>query len=239
MFFCFCFVDTRRWILQKRAPWRPRPSLNRHRPPRRRNLPPSQDSCPSSSPKYETPKRLFTKHRDTVRHVLLCLQNFQAADPKKASPAPPAAAEPAPAVKTKEEPKPAAKPSETTADNKAAVTAAQTGEDAPSGPKKLEKRNSIQLFFKIRVRAPQRRWGLVSARSGSARKHFFCLNFRVRSVTLQMLASKRNHSLVLQQLRSPNEARSASEGSPVQTDSPSPPSLFPASHPSLQSHHFD
>lgn len=80
------------------------------------------------------------------------MQTFQAADSKKASPAPPAAAEPAPAAKTKEEPKPAAKTSETNADNKPAVTAVQTGEDSPTAPKKLEKRNSIQLFFKILVR---------------------------------------------------------------------------------------
>lgn len=89
------------------------------------------------------------RHAD--RHVLLHVRTFQAADPKKASPEVPAAAEPAPPVKTKEEPKPAAKTSETTAESKAAVTAAQTGNDAPSAPKKLEKRNSVQLFFKILV----------------------------------------------------------------------------------------
>lgn len=89
--------------------------------------------------------------REAGRHVLP-IRTFQAADPKKASPEVPAAAEPAPAVKTKEEPRATAKTSESTAESKAAVTAPQTGDDAPSAPKKLEKRNSIQLFFKILVR---------------------------------------------------------------------------------------
>lgn len=76
----------------------------------------------------------------------------QAADPKKAAPAPAAAAEPVQTVKTKEEPKPAAKSSEAVVENKPAVVASQTGDDAANVPKKLEKRNSIQLFFKILVR---------------------------------------------------------------------------------------
>lgn len=57
----------------------------------------------------------------------------------------------------------------------------------------------------------------------------FFLNFRVRSVTLQMPASKR----ILQRLRSPNESRTTRDGSPVQTDSPplclSLSSFYPAS----------
>ncbi|XP_070695483.1 breast carcinoma-amplified sequence 1 isoform X2 [Pempheris klunzingeri] len=70
-----------------------------------------------------------------------------AADPKKATPAPAAAAE---AAKAKEEPKGAPKSSEAVVDSKPAAVASQAGDDAASVPKKLEKRNSIQLFFKIR-----------------------------------------------------------------------------------------
>uniref|UniRef100_A0A1A7Z7N9 Breast carcinoma amplified sequence 1 n=2 Tax=Iconisemion striatum TaxID=60296 RepID=A0A1A7Z7N9_9TELE len=71
------------------------------------------------------------------------------AEPKKATVAPPAAeAEAAPAIKAKEEPKAAAKHSEAAVDNKPASVACPTGDDAASVPRKLEKRNSIQLFFK-------------------------------------------------------------------------------------------
>lgn len=60
-----------------------------------------------------------------------------------------------------------------------------------------------------------------------------CLNFRVRSVTLQMLASKRIRSLVLQRLRSPNESRTTSQGSQYRLTALPSVSL---SHPSIQSH---
>lgn len=73
----------------------------------------------------------------------------QAADPKKATPAP---AEAAQTAKTKDEPKPAAKSSEAPADSKPPAVASQTGDDTAAVPKKLEKRNSIQLIFKILVR---------------------------------------------------------------------------------------
>ncbi|XP_023122505.1 breast carcinoma-amplified sequence 1 isoform X14 [Amphiprion ocellaris] len=71
-----------------------------------------------------------------------------AAESKKATPTPPAAAEATQAVKTKEEPKAAAKSSEAVVDNKPASVASQAGDDAANVPKRLEKRNSIQLFFK-------------------------------------------------------------------------------------------
>lgn len=77
------------------------------------------------------------------------LQHLQAADPKKASPAPAAAPE---TVKAKEEPKAAAKSSEAVVDNKPASVASQAAGDAAKAPKKLEKRNSIHQFFKILVR---------------------------------------------------------------------------------------
>ncbi|XP_059189993.1 breast carcinoma-amplified sequence 1 isoform X3 [Centropristis striata] len=69
-----------------------------------------------------------------------------AAEPKKETPAPAAAAETA---KAKEEPKAAAKASDAPVDNKLASVASQAGDDAANVPKKLEKRNSINLLFKI------------------------------------------------------------------------------------------
>ncbi|CAK6971906.1 breast carcinoma-amplified sequence 1 isoform X22 [Scomber scombrus] len=69
-------------------------------------------------------------------------------EPKKATPAPAAGAEAAQTVKAKDEPKAAAKSSEAAVDNKPASDASQAGDDAAKGPKKLEKRNSIHLFFK-------------------------------------------------------------------------------------------
>ncbi|CAG6021900.1 unnamed protein product [Menidia menidia] len=71
-----------------------------------------------------------------------------AADPKKMTPTPPAEAEAAQAVKAKEEPKAAAKSPEAVVESKPASVASQSGDDAPNVPRKLEKRNSIQLFFK-------------------------------------------------------------------------------------------
>ncbi|KAK5864048.1 hypothetical protein PBY51_001024 [Eleginops maclovinus] len=70
---------------------------------------------------------------------------FSMFKPKKATPAPAAAAE---TVKAKEEPKAAAKSSEAVVENKPAAVAPLAGEDAANVPKKLEKRNSIHLFFK-------------------------------------------------------------------------------------------
>ncbi|XP_057176032.1 breast carcinoma-amplified sequence 1 isoform X2 [Triplophysa rosa] len=68
-----------------------------------------------------------------------------APEPKKETPAAPAAAESAPVAKAKEEPKPAAPAAPAAPDNKSA----ESSENAsPSIPRKLEKRNSIQLFFK-------------------------------------------------------------------------------------------
>ncbi|KAK9515122.1 hypothetical protein VZT92_025791 [Zoarces viviparus] len=65
----------------------------------------------------------------------------KADDPKKATPAPAAAAETA---KAKEEPKAAAKSSEAAVDNKPASVAAQAEGDAANAPKKVEKKS----FFK-------------------------------------------------------------------------------------------
>lgn len=66
--------------------------------------------------------------------------------------APPAAPEAAQTAKTKEEPKAVAKSSDAVVDNKQASAASEAAEDLAKIPKKLEKRNSIQLFFKALVR---------------------------------------------------------------------------------------
>ncbi|XP_029974839.1 breast carcinoma-amplified sequence 1 isoform X2 [Salarias fasciatus] len=71
-----------------------------------------------------------------------------AASKKETATPPAAAAEAAQAAKAKEEPKAAAKSSEVVVDNKAAPAASQAADDAAKGAKKLEKRNSIQGFFK-------------------------------------------------------------------------------------------
>ena len=84
----------------------------------------------------------------------MCLDISQAAETKKATPAPAAAAEAAQAGKNKEEPKAAAKSSEAVVvDSKQAPAGPQAGDHAGAAePKKLEKRNSIHLFFKNLVR---------------------------------------------------------------------------------------
>ncbi|XP_056589952.1 breast carcinoma-amplified sequence 1 isoform X3 [Triplophysa dalaica] len=68
-----------------------------------------------------------------------------ATETKKETPAKPAAAESAPVAKAKEEPKPAPPAAPATPDNKSAES---TENASPSIPRKLEKRNSMQLFFK-------------------------------------------------------------------------------------------
>ncbi|XP_053339335.1 breast carcinoma-amplified sequence 1 isoform X2 [Clarias gariepinus] len=64
---------------------------------------------------------------------------------KEAAAAPPAPAEAGPNTKAKEEPKPAAAPAGASSDNK---SVGSTDNSSPSGSRKLEKRNSIHLFFK-------------------------------------------------------------------------------------------
>ncbi|XP_030589463.1 breast carcinoma-amplified sequence 1 isoform X9 [Archocentrus centrarchus] len=98
--------------------------------------------------KPEPPPPAQEEKKTASKSSFLSLFKPQAAEPKKATPTPPVATEAAQAVKTKEEPKVASKTSEQAADNKPASAASQAGDDAASMPKKLEKRNSIQLFFK-------------------------------------------------------------------------------------------
>ncbi|CAL8326010.1 unnamed protein product [Merluccius merluccius] len=70
------------------------------------------------------------------------------AEPKKETAAPPAEAEAAHNTKAKEEPKAATKTAEASVENKPPSEAAQGGDESAKAPKKLEKRNSINLFFK-------------------------------------------------------------------------------------------
>ncbi|XP_051946747.1 breast carcinoma-amplified sequence 1 isoform X2 [Xyrauchen texanus] len=68
-----------------------------------------------------------------------------APEPKKETPAAPAVVEVAPAVKAKEEPKPATPAPPVAPDNK---SVASSDNASPNIPRKLEKRNSLNLFFK-------------------------------------------------------------------------------------------
>ncbi|XP_051946750.1 breast carcinoma-amplified sequence 1 isoform X5 [Xyrauchen texanus] len=69
----------------------------------------------------------------------------KAPEPKKETPAAPAVVEVAPAVKAKEEPKPATPAPPVAPDNK---SVASSDNASPNIPRKLEKRNSLNLFFK-------------------------------------------------------------------------------------------
>ncbi|TKS76632.1 hypothetical protein D9C73_010721 [Collichthys lucidus] len=133
----------------------------------RSKVDPSKASTLEATPKPEPPPpvqeekkagskssflSLFKPKRVESNSVSRGRNTFKAADPKKATPAPAAAGEAAQAAKAKEEPKAAAAKSSEAVVDKPASAASQAGDDAANVPKKLEKRNSIQLFFKILVR---------------------------------------------------------------------------------------
>ncbi|XP_031146357.1 breast carcinoma-amplified sequence 1 isoform X2 [Sander lucioperca] len=105
---------------------------------------PSKAGTLEAAAKPEPPPPV-QEEKKTQKSSFFSLFKPKAADPQKASPAPAAAAE---TVKAKEEPKAAAKSSEAVVDNKPASVASQAGDDAANVPRKLEKRNSIHLFFK-------------------------------------------------------------------------------------------
>ncbi|XP_042265227.1 breast carcinoma-amplified sequence 1 isoform X3 [Thunnus maccoyii] len=109
---------------------------------------PSKAGTLEAAAKPEPPPPVQEEKKPASKPSFFSLFKPKAAEPKKATPAPAAAAEGAQTVKAKEEPKGAAKSSEAAADNKPASVASQAGDDAANVPKKLEKRNSIQLFFK-------------------------------------------------------------------------------------------
>ncbi|XP_070825001.1 breast carcinoma-amplified sequence 1 [Chaetodon trifascialis] len=110
---------------------------------------PSKTGTLEAAPKPEPAPPVQEEKKTASKSAFLSLFKPKAADPKKAAPAPAAAAEASQTAKAKEEPKAAAKSSEAAVDNKPASAASQAGDDAASGPRKLEKRNSIQMFFKI------------------------------------------------------------------------------------------
>ncbi|XP_054868966.1 breast carcinoma-amplified sequence 1 isoform X17 [Amphiprion ocellaris] len=109
---------------------------------------PSKSGTLEAAAKPEPPPPVQEEKKKASKSPFFSLFKPKAAESKKATPTPPAAAEATQAVKTKEEPKAAAKSSEAVVDNKPASVASQAGDDAANVPKRLEKRNSIQLFFK-------------------------------------------------------------------------------------------
>nr|XP_046253606.1 breast carcinoma-amplified sequence 1 isoform X2 [Scatophagus argus] len=110
---------------------------------------PSKASTLEAAPKPEPPPPVQEEKKTASKSSFLSLFKPKAADPKKATPAPAAATEAPQPVKAKEEPKAVAKSSEASVDSKPVSVASPAGDDVASVPKKLEKRNSIQLFFKI------------------------------------------------------------------------------------------
>lgn len=88
---------------------------------------------------------MTTKVQASTSGVRLFRKTTGVAAEPKVTPAPAAAAEPGPA---KEEAPKAAKSAEASAESKPATSAPSGGQEAGSAPKKLEKRNSIHLFFK-------------------------------------------------------------------------------------------
>ncbi|XP_026224780.1 breast carcinoma-amplified sequence 1 isoform X2 [Anabas testudineus] len=109
---------------------------------------PSKTSTLEAAAKPEPPPPVQEEKKTASKSPFLSIFKPKVADPKKATSAPAAAAEPAQTAKAKEEPKAVAKSSEAVIDNKPVTVASQSGDDGASVPKKLEKRNSIQLFFK-------------------------------------------------------------------------------------------
>ncbi|XP_046896359.1 breast carcinoma-amplified sequence 1 isoform X5 [Hypomesus transpacificus] len=110
---------------------------------------PSKASTLEASPKPEPPPvPEETKTPAKASTFKSFFKPSKAAEPKKEPSAPPAEPEAAQAVKTKEEPKatPKAPSPEAPVDNQSATS--QSGEDPANIPRKMEKRNSIHLFFK-------------------------------------------------------------------------------------------
>ncbi|XP_046896362.1 breast carcinoma-amplified sequence 1 isoform X8 [Hypomesus transpacificus] len=116
---------------------------------RPKKVDPSKASTLEASPKPEPPPvPEETKTPAKASTFKSFFKPSKAAEPKKEPSAPPAEPEAAQAVKTKEEPKatPKAPSPEAPVDNQSATS--QSGEDPANIPRKMEKRNSIHLFFK-------------------------------------------------------------------------------------------
>lgn len=105
---------------------------------------PSKAGTLEAAAKPEPPPPAQEEKKTASKSSFLSLFKPKAAEPKKATSAPGAAGASG-AAEAKEEPKAAAAAG---VDNKQASAASQAGDDAANVPKKLEKRNSIHLFFK-------------------------------------------------------------------------------------------
>ncbi|KAM7411265.1 hypothetical protein PAMA_021314 [Pampus argenteus] len=115
---------------------------------RPKKVDPSKANTLEAAEKPEPQPPVQEETKTDAKPSFFSLFKPKAAESKKATPAPAAAAEAAQTVKAKEEPKAAGKSSEAVVDNKLASVASQAGDDAAKEPRKLEKRNSIHLFFK-------------------------------------------------------------------------------------------
>ncbi|XP_024915525.1 breast carcinoma-amplified sequence 1 isoform X2 [Cynoglossus semilaevis] len=109
---------------------------------------PSKAGTLEAAAKPEPPPPVQEEKKTATKSSFFSVFKQKAAEPKKVGAAPPAAPEAAQTAKTKEEPKAVAKSSDAVVDNKQASAASEAAEDLAKIPKKLEKRNSIQLFFK-------------------------------------------------------------------------------------------
>lgn len=89
------------------------------------------------------------KNNKIISLTTVRFSQHKAPEPKKETPAAPPVAEAAPPAKAKEEPKPASPAPQAALDNKSADS---TDNASPNMPRKLEKRNSLQLFFKNLVK---------------------------------------------------------------------------------------
>ncbi|XP_067383463.1 breast carcinoma-amplified sequence 1 isoform X11 [Channa argus] len=115
---------------------------------RSKKVDPSKTRTLEAAAKPELPPPVQEEKQPTSKTPFLSFFKPKAPEPKKATSAPAAAAEAAQAGKPKEEPKTAAKSSEAVVDSKQTTVASQAGDNGASVSRKLEKRNSIHLFFK-------------------------------------------------------------------------------------------
>ncbi|XP_061694885.1 breast carcinoma-amplified sequence 1 [Syngnathoides biaculeatus] len=98
--------------------------------------------------KPEPPAPVHEEKKTPSKSPFFSLFKPKASDPKKANPAPVKAADALPTVKPKEEPKAAVKSCEVIIDDKVASAGPKAVGSPANAARKLEKRNSIQLFLK-------------------------------------------------------------------------------------------
>ncbi|XP_056129526.1 breast carcinoma-amplified sequence 1 [Lampris incognitus] len=108
----------------------------------------SKTSTLEAAAKAEPPPAVQEEKKTPSKSTFLSLFKSKATEAKKVTPAPAAASEAAQTVKAKEEPKSCTKSPEAPVDNKSVSGASQGGDESANIPRKLEKRNSIHLFFK-------------------------------------------------------------------------------------------